>query len=69
MKAKKTVKKTAKTKEEEPQKKARVVVRARVVRNGVSINGSTCAAGVICRLYDDVAEYHEGRDEVEILGS
>lgn len=70
MSAKKTTKK-AKKKVAKPaeEKKEPIVVRARVMKNGVSLNGSTCGVGAVVRLYADAANFHEGRGEIEIMGT
>jgi len=59
--------------EEQKTKKApaaaKVAVRVKVLKGGLQINGSTAGAGATLRCYQDVAEFHEKRGEVKILGT
>jgi hypothetical protein len=47
----------------------KLAVRVKVLKGGLQIGGSTAAVGAILRCYKDSADYHEGRGEVEILGT
>ena len=55
--------------EKAPAEKARVVVRVRVLKGGITIGGSTAARGAVVKCYADVADFHEKRGEVRVEGT
>lgn len=48
---------------------AKVAVRVKVIKGGLQIGGSTAGAGAVVRCYEDVADFHEKRGDVKILGT
>jgi hypothetical protein len=47
----------------------KLVVRVKVIKGGLSIAGSTAAAGTVINCFSDIADFHEKRGEVKILGT
>lgn len=61
--------KPKKSTEPKPEDAAQIIMRCKVIKNGLRAGGGVSAAGKILNLPQNIAELHESRGEVKIIGT